>query len=160
MRHKNERLHELLYKNRVALISKAFENLLSSVESVTFHEFVSDSDERVNSLWSTAVSYDAAPSSKIARTVSKGELAQWIRGCLTVANIKDVCYIFVSDFGELPWAKVRVDSEADWLFSFWEQFTSLDMMIMNSDQTDVVIFIEEEYWFEAHISRLAHLSAF
>ena len=162
MKYKNKKLYELLYRNRVALTSKEFKNLLLSIESLIFHEFVDNSDkrvadskERVDIMWRAVVRYDTIPTSKIYKTSPEADLSKWVRACLTIAKIKDDCYIFASDFDGLPWAGISVDPNGEWLFSLWKQLSSLDMMIMSANQNDALIFLEEEHWFEAHVKKFA-----
>ena len=150
------KLSELLHKRAIALASNRLKTLLASVGELTFQGFVADLEEPIDigMLWRAIAHYDAVPSSKIERNSLKADLSKWIRNCLANVNINGYCYLSIGSLGDLPWARVSVDPNGDWLLALWEQLNYHDMMIMTSNKDVILTFIEEEHGFEAYIKNV------
>ena len=150
------KLSELLHQRDIALASNRLKTLLASVGELTFQGFVADSEEPIalGRLWRAIARYDAVPSSKIERDSLKADVSKWLRDCLANVNINGGCYISIGSFGDLPWTRVSVDPNGDWLLALWEQLNYHDMMIMSSNKDVILAFIEEEHGFEAYIKNV------
>ncbi len=70
------------------------------------------------------------------------------------AGIQDLCYLKVHEFGDAPWAKVRVSASGDWLFAVWNCLTSRELVILSATQTTVLVLSVEEHYYEAHLRQL------
>lgn len=147
----------LRYKLQIYRASKQVSTLLTSIVSVQFEGFVSGADQReLPEEYRAIYSKNAIPYSKILNPSSRSHLVPWLNMCLEQSGIITKCYLMFAEFGESPWAEVSIISSNKWLEELWYSLKSHSFLILSSDKTMLMVFLEQEYYYMAYIGNISN----
>jgi hypothetical protein len=147
---------DLTTRLRIERDRRRFGRLVDGIPEIRFHGFVGSSEGIVtpSSLWQKITPIAAIPSARIRDDADSTEIAEWLAGALKLARIEARAYLSLGGYG-LPWADVELLAEGHlWLSSLWSKLATLDLLLLRSDQRQMLAFTEEEYDYFAFLTVL------